>query len=151
MKEIEAALDAVRTGLARINGRRRRRRLELTHLLSVEPAEGSFEVVREHSADPPTRLRGRMIRRKSSRTSAALVFVLSGVRYVIPRSVSAASTTGFSDLVWGGRWRRTVNLDEALPEGSLWLPGVDELLVYSDWLEERAKPRLLTAPAALRR
>lgn len=143
MEHVTDALLALEKAVKRANGRRKKRLLSSEDVLRAKlPRDEKFLVVRDYSIDGSAR-RGRFFRHKrQGKTTAALIFREQGKVYVLMRAVRAPNKNGFTDLIWGGKWRKKAKPFEIEKNGPIWLPSPEDLAIYSDYLEERGLKRV---------
>lgn len=143
MEHVAQALQELEKALKKANGRRRKRRLSSEQILRVpiQPQE-DFKIVRDLTIDGSVR-RGRFFRHKrQGRVTAALMFRRDEKIHAVIRSFVCTRQNGFTDLIWGGKWRKKADPFDAKNVRPIWIPSPDDLLIYSDYLEERGLRRV---------
>lgn len=146
MDQLANDLSLLTAALKKANGRRSKRLLSMSDLVDavVDPEIG-YHIVRDHSVDPPAFRRGRYVRKKQGKTTAALLFEIKRMdrteRFAIIRAITCTSKNGFTDVIWNQRWRKGVTVQSLLTQ-AVWVPTSEDLAVYSDYLEECGQKRV---------
>ena len=142
MEHYTESLNELRSVLKQVNGRRRKRVLAFEEITQFNlPADKHCHILRDRTIDKPYRQRSHYFKKKQGLVTAALVFRYHEKQYVVIRSFVCTIKNGFSEWVWGGKLRsadpfRIPNLQP------IWLPDPIELMVYSDYLQERGLKRV---------
>lgn len=143
MEHVPEALVALQKAVKRANGRRKKRLLTVDDVLKAKlPDDKKFIFVRDYSVDGSVR-RGRFFSyKRQGKTTAALIFREEDQLYAVLRAVRAPNKNGFTEFVWGGKWRKKARPFEMEKNGPIWIPTQDDLAIYSDYLEERGLKRV---------
>lgn len=127
---VPRAIAAIQTFLRLINARRRVRLLDLSDIVRANVPESKIVFVRPTANVPGT-------------ATIAMMFRFESNRYALIRASHSARKNPFPDLAWNGEWKKGIEIESLVNTEALWVPDRDDLLVYSDYLEEQGKDRIL--------